>query len=134
MKKYTKKQKEAVDNLACMIDELNNKPRRLFNSLIKFADVFLIDKEQKAETMDTIRDFERRYYMFYTLSDIASDLLQNSNNVIRELTGEVAFNKISYPEKTEERRRLFSEYSQGVEDACRLLSEKMIKEIIKNIN
>ena len=42
--KITKEQREAIEYLSLDIDELMDKPRRLFGSLTKFADWFLPKK------------------------------------------------------------------------------------------
>jgi len=47
MKKITSEQQKAIEGLVCMLDELSNKPRRLFTELSQVAIAFLNTKRTK---------------------------------------------------------------------------------------
>ena len=88
--KINKKQKEAIEKLTYDLDELDNKPRRLFSALITFADAFLDDnsldnKEHKLEVMDSIDEFERAYYRYLRVPQIMKDVGESVKVVNRKL-------------------------------------------------
>jgi len=47
MKKFNAKQLKAISSMNSNLDELDNKPRRLFDSLKQYAEAFVQDKEQQ---------------------------------------------------------------------------------------
>lgn len=57
MRKYTKKQREAIDGLLTMLDELENKPRRLYYELENLAFVF-----GKDDAVPSIREAQDLMY------------------------------------------------------------------------
>jgi RecJ-like exonuclease len=126
--KFTKKQKEAISYLQYDLNELDNKPRRLFSSLIKFAEEFVDDKEYLNEVKDSIQEFEVHYYSFLQTSDLASDIIKTNRKVKREL--------LSNKEMIEFEKQKYSEdmvygYEKGVKSACHLFSKKILDEIIE---
>jgi len=58
--KYTKKQIEAIKSVCLNLDELENKPRRLYQSLINFAEAF-----DRKNTIPSLIEAEERYYEPY---------------------------------------------------------------------
>jgi len=124
MKKFNKKQLEAIDTLKWNIDELDNKPKRLFNALREFAIAFLdIKKEdEQKETLEStikkINEFERLYYTQISLPEMASDIVQcrmdTDNEVIDVL-----------PEKTDFERGT----AHGARKATMVYCQKMLKRL-----
>jgi len=57
MKKYTKNQIKAIESLLTDLDELENKPRRLFHALEEFAFAF-----EKDECVPSIREAQDLMY------------------------------------------------------------------------
>ena len=57
MKKYTKQQLKAIDGLLTMLDELENKPRRLYHELENLAWAF-----DKQEAIPSIREAQDLMY------------------------------------------------------------------------
>jgi len=128
MKKYTKKQIEAISYLVSDLDELDNKPRRLFESLRKVVEEFIIadkkdkeGKEYKLEILDSIDEFERIYYRFLNVPDLMRDVGQSSKDTIRELTSR---KEIAYMDDDSQ-----SSYCRGVEEAC----QEMVKNLVADL-
>ena len=128
--KYTKKQEEAIDTLKCDIDELDNKPRRLFSALRKYTEAFIVvDKkdldgeEHKNNILDSIDEFEDTYYNFFGLPQTMEFLANSIKKTKRELTSR---NNKTYFEKEEE----ISAYQRGVDDATEKLGKKMLEDLI----
>lgn len=130
IKKITKKQREAINYLTLDIDELMNKPRRLFSSLRKFAEAFREKGEDTNDILDSIDEFERGYYLFLNVPDIAEQLARNARKTLRELTSRNKFDNTYFAENDE---RAYA-YWQGVEDAIKMLTTKNIKSIINEQN
>ena len=72
MRKFTKKQLEAIDMLILDIDELVNKPRRLYHSLEDFA--FAFDKK---DAVPSIREAQNLMYRHKSEGEIYSDLFDS---------------------------------------------------------
>ena len=126
MKKLNKKQLTAVEYLVIDIDELDNKPRRLFQALRGIAEAFLEnktlnDKEHKAEVIDSINQFEESYYLYLNTPEIMKSVGQASHEVKRELTSEKA---TMYDDDKDN-----SGYVWGVKKACNLMAKKIISEM-----
>ena len=85
MKKYTKAQKNAIESLVIMIDELDNKPRRLFESLHEIANAFIEDETHKAEINSSIHEWESNYYRVKNRGQLAQDIFESLAETIREL-------------------------------------------------
>jgi len=67
--KYTKKQKEAIESLILNLDELENKPRRLFYALEKLAFAFKVE-----HAVPSIREAQDSYYSHLNHGEVFSDL------------------------------------------------------------
>ena len=70
--KLNKKQKEALEDLILNLDELDNKPRRLFSALIDFTKVFVEDSD---DIIDRLDDAQLSYYSYWTQPDLLAELL-----------------------------------------------------------
>lgn len=68
-KKYTKEEREAIESLLLNLDELENKPRRLFYSLEKLAFAF-----GETHAVPSIREAQDSYYDHLGERDKFSDL------------------------------------------------------------
>ncbi len=124
-KKFTKKEIDAIEKLIYDLDELDNKPSRLFCSLINFADVFLPEKtsnelEHKNKVIESIEEFQDIYYEDFKLSDILErsydyfkilkrQLSSRNNKMIKTIREEAA--------NEEDANRKDWIYREGVEDA-----------------
>lgn len=62
-------QKEAIDTLLTYLDELENKPRRLFHALEEVALAFELDN-----CVPSIREAQDRYYGYYNKGDYLRDI------------------------------------------------------------
>ena len=71
MKKYTKEQIKAIDNLIVVLDELENKPRRLFFALEEVAGEF-----GREESVPSIRDAQNSYYGYLTQAEALVECLE----------------------------------------------------------
>lgn len=127
-----KKQQKAIKDLKNDLDELDNKPRRLFQSLRNFALAFKKNNERDNEIIDSINEFEEHYYNFIRHPELLKELLQLSLETKRELTGEKNFREFCSYRKNGEKD--FEDYSDGVKQAIKELSKKMSNTIINNIN
>lgn len=79
MKKYTKKQREAIDALLYDLDELENKPRRLFYALEQFAFAF-----EKDDAIPSIREAQDLMYSHINEGDQYSELFSSLREFVTE--------------------------------------------------
>lgn len=128
--KYTKQQEEAIGTLKSYIDELDNKPRRLFYALRNYVEAFIIvDKkdfdgvEHKNNVLDSIDEFENTYYNFFGLPNVMEFLAKSVKNTKREL---ISRNNPTYTETEQE----LSAYKRGVNEATEKLGKKMLEDLI----
>ncbi len=126
MKKLNKKQLAAVESLSLNLDELTNKPRRLFGALSKFAEAFCGDKGFLHEVLDSIDDFEKGYYFHLNRPDLVRDAVHNGEETQKELLSRKAMS-----EKYNQEEQHLCGYRYGVEDAVKLLTKKTVSSIIK---
>lgn len=71
-KKYTKKQQMAIESLLLNLDELCNKPRRLFYALEKLAVAFHIE-----DAIPSIREAQDSYYNYISEETVFSNLFSS---------------------------------------------------------
>jgi len=116
--KLTKQQKTAVEYLKYDMDELDNKPRRLFESLRKFANAFLEDEEHRNDVLDSIDEWEDHYYRFLNIPDMMKDIADASKNTKRELGSRKETKWMS-----DENR---SNYCDGLDEGCDEMTKKAI--------
>ncbi len=110
----TKQQKEAIKELTIFIDELSNKPRRLFQALRTFSDAFNEDNEEIIKKID---EFEDNYYLHLSLPEIAKDIMEARKEAKLELRDK--------DNKTDG-------YNYGVNEACNLMAEKILVDLTRN--
>ena len=128
--KITKQQESAINTLRYDIDELDNKPRRLFSALRKYTEAFVVvdkkdldGKEHKNNILDSIDEFENTYYNFFGLPNVMEFLARSIKETKRELTSR---NHQTYFETETE----LSAYKQGVNEATEKLGKKMLEDLI----
>lgn len=134
--KLSKKQKEAISNLVGDLDELSDKPRRLFSSLINFADSFLEkntleEKERYKEVVADLKEFQDFYY-----KNINSCLLLELNGKMaretrKELIKNMEKNFNNKEKKTQE--NVISAYEDGVREATKLMAIKINQTLIEEL-
>ena len=125
--KLNKKQINAVEYLEMDLDELDNKPRRLFSSLRKFAEAFLEqktdeDKKHKKSVLSSIDQFEEYYYLFINIPEIVQEVAQASMDTKREL-----MEKDSYFDDDKE---AVNHYVEGIDDCKNLMAKKIINRLM----
>jgi hypothetical protein len=124
--KFNKKQIRAIENLIYDLDELDNKPRRLYGALRDLAKVTIEDKEQLIEILSSLDEAERYQYFFMNLPDIAEDIFEQKMRTEREL-----LHRKEEDKKTEAEAY---EYKKGVGDATKSYSKKMLESLINYYN
>jgi len=91
--KFSAVERRAISGLLCDLDELDNKPRRLYSALKDFAFAFFSSDDhykEKSNHSDIIMSIEEAEDRYYLGNSIQSTLLYNMNedinNIIREET------------------------------------------------
>lgn len=108
MKKFNKKQREAIESLAYSIDEFGNKPHRLFDSLTDFAKAF-VDKENANEVVVSINRAESDYYAGTEIGWMIADIIKEAKKAEDKLCSR----RLYAGEKEED----FYKYCDGVAEA-----------------
>ena len=127
--KLNKKQLDAVSGLKTNLDELSNKPRRLFSSLFEFVEAFIPqktqdDKEHYNDVVADIMEWQDMFYKNIKHYSILEDCGRSSRETRKELIKKI-------PERwTEEEVR---DYRQGVDDATRKMALIMTKRLIEEL-
>ena len=128
MKEFNKKQIEAIEYLKNDLNELSNKPRRLFSSLERFADAFVEretpeEKENYNDVVSEICEFQEIYY-----KNIRSySILEDSGRVARSVRKEL-FKKADKEWKDE-----VNAYKQGVIDATKNMAIEFNNNLINEL-
>jgi len=121
--KFTTKERDAINGVLGNLDELDNKPRRLYHALRGFATTFhngddhYKAKENHVDILISIDEAEQRYYLG---NSIKSHILYNLDNSINNILREEAKYAYLHDEK-------FDEY------ATKKLLNKLASKIITNI-
>ena len=89
MKKLTKKQEKALEYLIMDLDELSNKPRRLFSSFGKFVKAF-IEKDEQPRILADINEWEDFYYTSIISSSVLEEIGRACRSTKREMREEYA--------------------------------------------
>lgn len=127
--KFTKEQYEAITDLKCMIDELRNKPRRLFSSLEKFAIAFLEPKSKHLyQVIDDIDEWEHQYYVNYNIPHTVKDVLEELREINKELTSEEK--EYGWSDDQKEKQRENYLIRDGIRKAMREIGPRITKVII----
>lgn len=94
-KKYNKAQHKAISGLVCDLDELDNKPRRLYAALRDFALAFLEeetkhDKKYRLKIINRIDQAERTWYDQANFENEFSEILRGIRRKKNDLTSSLA--------------------------------------------
>lgn len=129
-KKYTKKQKDAIDGIRYNLDELDNKPRRLYSALREFVDAFLDkDRKQTAKIMARIDQAETSWYTQWDFENIVASILSGIRRRGHELTSTIAYDKFC-----EDRKRWDEKATdKNIEEAWRYYKDG-VKDMEKQSN
>lgn len=115
-RKFTKKQLETIENLECDLDELSNKPHRLFKSLGNFAQQFIEDEEKLKISLESLEEFHRLYYQMLKLPGMSDDIIRAGMEVNKELI----ISEYDLPD----------DYKNGHEEGCKDSTKKYCKKIL----
>jgi hypothetical protein len=124
----TRKQNTALDYLILDLDELDNKPRRLFNSLRLMAEEFTKNKPNHLEIIDSINEFEDRYYQTKHIPEIVKDILWIAGKTRREMLSQ------RNEKETAERYKDYTPkqiYAAGVKETLEKMSLKITTLLIE---
>jgi len=127
--KLNKKQIEAVKALRCDLDELSNKPRRLFSSFYKFIDAFIANKtsDEKEHYKEIIADFNEWEDMFY--QNIRHyQILEDCGRAARDVKKELLSNT---PDDWNEDR--YWGFEDGVKEATKKMAIKINENLIEEL-
>lgn len=125
MKKFTKKQREAVEYLALDMDELSNKPRRLFSSFRRFIEAF-IEGDRQPEIIADMNQWEEYYYA--SINDCS--VLQELGNACRRTKRDMREDYIKYHKDDMEN---FNSYMYTVDETVKSVAKKLAESIINDI-
>jgi hypothetical protein len=116
---FTKKQLETIENLECDLDELSNKPHRLFESLRDFAQQFVEDEEKLKISLGSLDEFQRLYYQMLRLPGMSDDIIRAGMEVNKELI----VSEYDLPD----------DYKNGYEEGCKDATKAYCKKILDNL-
>lgn len=93
MKKYTEKQHKAIASMVCMMDELDNKPRRLFQAMREFTEAFCKPRDEKNYVLmeeynailNSIDVWERDFYQRGEYAFFAGTILNEKHKTLKEI-------------------------------------------------
>jgi hypothetical protein len=135
--KFTKEQLDAIHSIKVNIDELSNKPRRLFYALEQFAYAFWQDTKEEQKQLgfivSKIREAQEYYY-----HDINTEmLLEECGNQARktrlELNEKIICEEFNYIKDKKERGQYEEGYKQGVNEATKMMAKGLVNEFIDEL-
>lgn len=130
MLKLNKEQSEAIEMLTCDLDELSNKPRRLFSAIRGVAEAFLTDdKERLDRVLDDIDEWEEMYYAYHRQNTNLDNIARKSKEIKKELQSRKNTGRFmeGYSDA------YISGYKAGVEDAVNKMGAEIITKLLDNI-
>lgn len=90
-KTYTKSQRDAVDHVVGMLDELDNKPRRLYSALRELGDAFISkDSKYKTAVLNRLDQAERAWYDQWRFEDSVAQMLNTLRRRAHDATASQA--------------------------------------------
>jgi len=133
--KYTKEQRDAVDGLTYALDELDNKPRRLYQSIREFAHAFIKkDGKYLAAIVSRIDQAEKTWYSQWGMERNFADILYGIRQGANDLTSSIAEEKFKREEKScrdgmtdEEVDSRWYAYERGIEKASKMANVVIIR-------
>ncbi len=124
-RKFTKAQLKAVSAVENDLDELSNKPYRLFHSLEKMAIAFLSeDEEHLKQVLADLLEAQDSYYKFKNIPSMLVDSADICRDVKKEL-------KAGVPDDWTEDE--VYRYGQGVDEAVKRIALKFNEKLINEI-
>ena len=123
--RYNKKQKSAIESLVCNLDELDNKPRRLYSSLRKLAEVFIENEtpEEKVNfsgVINRIDQAEKTWYDQWNFEREIADILNDVRKQLHDTTSHTAMTEYKERRKEwcskEELDSNWNAYKEGAKD------------------
>jgi|GEM_PF-5580410 len=123
MKKFNKKEIEAIEGLICMLDELDNKPRRLYEALIKFAFVFYKDRDNLPTIVRNLERAKDEWYINHQLSQLCYDIPHTCKQQIDESIEKYYKSSIKHSE----------EYDKAFEDGVNTGAKSLAKELLEKL-
>ena len=128
-KKISEKQKkDAVECVVSDLDELHNKPRRLFSSLEFLAMSFLKDDDHRKEVLDDIDEWEEWYYKKFDFYNLVDQIASDSADVKRKLLSRVGLSNLYDKDP-----KYLDGYKDGVKKAIEKLRLKIITETLNEL-
>ena len=132
--KTNKKQKDAVEYLVYDLDELSNKPRRLFGSLKSFAEAFLA-KGKLNEVLDDLDEFKNGYYKNIGTEGLLADIYSVCKNVKKKSLSRnelemVAKDYYGFSKDLKKKENEKTLYLDGYEKGAKTILEKIRKDIL----
>jgi hypothetical protein len=131
MKKLTAKQKKAIGSLVCMLDELSNKPRRLFDELRNVSNVFLsstVEQEHLSEILSDIDEWESDYYKKYSITSYIQGVANKCKEIKKKLLSRTAIDGLYQKDAS-----YISGYEDGVTAACEITAKEIIIEALEEL-
>jgi hypothetical protein len=117
-RKFTKEQLEAIEKLEYDIDELDNKPCRLFSSLRNFADSFADgDEETRDCSIESINELENLSYLLLSLPQMSEDIIRAGMTINKEESSGIDHDLS---------RDYQNGYENGIKKATKLYCKKML--------
>jgi len=93
-RRYTKKQKDAIEHVVVMLDELDNKPRRLYSALREFAAAFSGKHEgMNAAIINRIDQAESAWYEQWDFEHQVAEILNTLRRRHADMTNSLAEEK-----------------------------------------
>jgi len=129
MIKLNKKQLSSVESLVWNLDELSNKPRRLFKSLYDLTNAFFVkDDEHKLEILADLEEWQEMYYKNINSSYLIEQIARKSRDIRKELLG-----KDTLKNNCKDNDEFIDGYSKGVKDTVEKLRKEIIIELLEEI-
>ena len=122
--KLNKQQIKALEGLIYNMDELSNKPRRLFSSLAEFAAQFC-DKEILQNILADIDEWEDYYYKRFTVNQLLNEAMRIAKDVKKQ---KCSHKDIGYYEDDAQRRAFKNGMEVSSKEILRKLNEHIINE------
>ena len=123
--KITKKQIQALRGLILDMDELRNKPRRLFGSLAEFA-VQFCNKDVIKNILEDIDEWQDFYYKSYRVNELLDKAMEIAKNVKKQ---KCSHKELEFLDTDEERRAFERGVVVASREILRGLNEHIIDEL-----
>lgn len=123
--KLTKKQEKAIEGLILNLDEINDRPRMLYDSLCEFANAFLKEDEyNNAITIRCLEELRDDLYYQLSLNGLIYEIPRSSKETIEKMLMKSAKRCKGKKEEWD------LGYEKGVKDGIRTYSKHLMCELI----